>query len=87
MTLRNRYTQGELDQAIEDYTEWYVSNSNRMGEDTSSSLAQQARFLKLAVDGSLYLIHMLRDELRQVQQQKLTESMLWLPQDFSRWNR
>lgn len=76
-TLRNRYR--DLDECIDDYTSWYVSNRERMNESCSSGLEQQVRFLNLAVDGSLFILHMLRDELRKTQQRNATGSGLWLP--------
>ncbi len=78
--VRNRYN--DLDKAINDYTVWYTSNRTRMNESNSSGLEQQTRFLSLAVDGSLFLIHMLRDELRETQQRARTQSALWLPVSF-----
>ncbi len=79
-SLRNRYT--DLDKCLEDYSVWFVENRTRMNESNSSGLAQQVRFLSLAVDGSLYLVHLLRDELRKTQQRARTQSALWLPVSF-----
>ncbi len=68
--------------SVDDYTSWYVSNRERMNESNSSGLEQQVRFLNLAVDGSLFIIHMLRDELRKTQQKHATGSGLWLPVSY-----
>ena len=51
-----RYT--DLDLAIDEYTLWYVENQNRV-----TTLASCVRFLRLAIDGRLYLLHLLRNRV------------------------
>lgn len=79
-TLRNRYS--DLDEAIDDYSTWFVNNRPRHSETNVRALEQQIKFLSLAVDGSLFLIHMLRDELRKTQQKSAVNSGLWLPVSY-----
>lgn len=56
MALGTRYT--DLDEALKDYTVWYVNNQTRV-----TSVADCVKFLRLAIDGRLYIIHLLRDKI------------------------
>ena len=56
MALTNKYR--TLDECLHDYTEWYVANQSRVIDPASC-----VRFLKLAIDGRLFLIHLMREQL------------------------
>jgi|SoiMethySBSTD1v2_1073268.scaffolds.fasta_scaffold38321_9 hypothetical protein len=63
-----------LDKALNDHTEWYTAN-----HDTITDVVPMLQFLKRAMDKSLGIIHMLRDELREAEEKEALGSGLWLP--------
>lgn len=56
MPLTDRYE--DLDTVLDDYLTWYLENQARV-VDVSSCV----RFLKLAADGQIFILHHLRDAL------------------------
>ena len=56
MPLIDRYE--DLDTILDDYLAWYLENQTRV-VDVSSCV----RFLKLAADGQIFILHHLRDTL------------------------
>ena len=56
MKVGTRYR--ELDLCLDDYTEWYIHNQGRIVDPVSCT-----DFLGLAINGRLYILHLLRDEL------------------------
>lgn len=48
----------ELDTCLNDYREWYINNQERV-----TTLTQCVGFLRLAIDGRLYILHLLRNEI------------------------
>lgn len=77
--LTNRYW--DLDEALNDYVEWYEENVSRVPDLTAA-----VRFLRLAIDGRLYLLHMLRDELMPLRESHTNTSDLDSALDaFTSW--
>lgn len=54
--LQTRYS--DLDQALDEYTEWYTYNQTRV-----VTLDQCVTFLRKAIDGRLYLFHLLQERI------------------------
>ncbi len=48
----------DLDEALNDYTEWYIYN-----EDRVTALEHCVKFLRSAIDGYVYLFHLMRDRI------------------------
>ena len=77
--LTNRYN--DLDEAMSDYTEWYIANQSRVVTVDSCLL-----FLRRAIDGRLFLLHLLRDELMALRAQFVETSDLDNALDaFTHW--
>lgn len=56
MAFGTRYT--DLDECLEDYSLWYTENQTRV-----TTLQDCVDFLHKAIDGRLYIIHLLREKL------------------------
>ena len=67
----------DLDRALDTFTQDYVFNTQTLVDP-----AQILKFLKKATDDTLHILHLMRDDLREVQQKKRQESVLWLPETF-----
>ena len=77
--LQNKYA--ELDECLNDYREWYITNQDRV-----TTLEECVRFLRLAIDGRLYLLHLLRNELMTLRTSHTDSSKLDAALDeFSHW--
>ena len=63
-----------LDKALNEHTEWYTAN-----HDTITDIVPMLHFLKRAMDKSLGIMHLLRDELREAEQKEALNTHLWLP--------
>lgn len=48
----------DLDECVETYVTWYIANEARV-----TSLDSAVRFLRLALNGRVYILHLLREEL------------------------
>ena len=77
--LTNRYM--ELDTALADYESWYLINADRV-----PTFEAAVRFLRLAIDGRLFLLHLLRDELVPLRRDYTNDTDLDIALDsFSQW--
>lgn len=59
--LTNRYQ--NLSECLDEYTAWYVANQTRV--QTADACV---KFLQLAVNGRLFILHLLRDEIMSLRQ-------------------
>jgi hypothetical protein len=78
LSLTSRYE--DLDPCLDDYTDWYVANQTRI-TDFPSCL----RFLRLAIDGRLYLLNLLWEELvalRTAETSDLDKALHQFTQDY-----
>lgn len=77
--LTNRYN--DLDTCLSDYTEWYTY------QQTLINKADECiRFLKLAIDGRLFILHLLRDEIMALRDRYTNDSELDKALDsFTNW--
>ncbi len=62
MESRSKYN--DLDECLETYASWYLYN-----QDRPTTLQACVDFLKAAIDGRLYLIHLLRDKVAALRDQ------------------
>lgn len=77
--LIDRYQ--DLDTILNDYIEWYVENQTR-AVDAPTCL----QFLKLAIDGRLFILHHLRDQLMPLRDSRTNVSDLDTALDeFTTW--
>lgn len=63
LAFRTRFN--DLDDCIDTYTEWYVYNESRV-----PSFEAAVEFLRLALNGRTYILHLLRDELMSLRQSR-----------------
>ena len=75
----NRYQ--DLDTCLDEYRLWYVDNQDRV-----TNLESCVRFLRLAIDGRLYIIHLLRNKLMSLRESHADSSKLDAALDeFTHW--
>lgn len=78
VSLRGSRTNVEdLDTALNEYTSWYSANYDQIVD-----VQPMLKFLKKAQDDTLWIIHLLRDELREAEEKEAIGSGLWLPSDL-----
>ena len=64
----------DLDKALNELTTFYASN-----RETITDVIPALRFYKKVTDDTLWVIHLLRDELREAEEKEALGSGLWLP--------